>query len=178
MFTITGTYNFRPRIVAFRADYCRSCQSNTIALAHRTLDVFHVFWIPVIPLGAWTRWYCRQCGNRPHDVTTIRKSIRLLVAVFFLLLSTLFWSLGILSMLDPLAPSPEKKGFLIGGLAMTALFVLSGIWASKTRSDHFKERIRNVQPFVGHTCPVCDGNLDVSRTLTCRECGADSRPLQ
>ena len=178
MFVVTGTYNFLPKVVAFRSDYCRSCQSETIAFAKRTLDAFHVFWIPVVPLGIWTRWYCRRCDRRPHEATTVRRPVRVFVAVFFLLLSVLMWFLAVLPMLDLVPQSSNDKGYLIGAVVTSVLLILSCIWAWEFSSDDFKSRIRNVQSFVGHSCPLCSGNLDVSSTLTCRDCGAESRPLQ
>lgn len=178
MFVVTGTYNLLPKIVAFRSDYCRSCQSETISFARRSIDAFHLFWIPIIPLGIWTRWYCHQCGKSPHEVGSIRRSVRFFVAVFFLLLSALWWFLALLPILGLVPESPDDSGFLIGALVMSALLVLSSIWAWRLKSDDFRSRIREVQTFVGHSCPLCSGSLDVSSTLTCRECGAESRPLK
>jgi len=177
MFIITGTYNFRPRVVAFRSDYCQSCQSETISIARRTVDAFHVFWIPIFPLGIWTRWYCHQCGERPHEGNAIGKSVRVFVAAFFLLLSALSWFFVLLPILGLVPQSSDDKGFLISALLMSVLLVLSFIWVRRSRSDEFRSRIREVQTFVGHFCPLCSGGLDLSSTLTCRECGAENRPL-
>jgi len=177
MFVITGTYNFRPRVVAFRSDYCRNCQSKSISFARRTFDVFHLFWIPVIPLGIWTRWYCHQCGERPHEGNAIRKSVRIFIAVFFLLLSALFWLVTLLPILNLVPQSPDDKGFLISAIVMSVLLVLSLFWVWRYRSDEFESHIREVQTFADHSCPLCSGRLDLSNTLTCRECGAENRPL-
>ena len=177
MFLITGTYNFLPRVVAFRSDYCRGCQSETISFARRSVDAFHLFWIPIFPLGIWTRWYCHQCGEKPHEGNAIRKSVRVFVAVFFLLLSALFWFLALLPILGLVPQSSDDKGFLISALVLSVLLILSFIWVGRSRSDELKSHIREVQTFADHSCPLCSGSLDLSSTLTCRECGAENRPL-
>jgi hypothetical protein len=177
MFVVTGTYNFLPKVVAFRSDYCRHCQSETISFARRTVDAFHLFWIPIFPLGIWTRWYCHQCGERPHEANTIRKWVRVLVVAFFLLLSLPMWISALAPILGLVPQSTDDKGNLIGALLISVLLVLSFIWARGFRSDEIMSRIREVQTFVGHSCPICSGSLDISSTLTCRECGAENRPL-
>jgi len=177
MFVITGTYNFRPKVVAFRSDYCRNCQSESIALARRSIDVLHVFWIPIFPLGIWTRWYCQRCDSRPHEATTISRPVRIFVVVFILLLSALMWFLTLLPVLGLAPQSSDNKDYLIGALVMSVLLILSYIWAWRFNSDDFKSHISNVQPFAGHFCPLCSGRLDISNTLTCRDCGAENRPL-
>ena len=65
MITITGRYRFFPKPVAFRNDFCLRCDEQTIALSERTFDVLHFFWIPILPVGLWRRWFCSQCGYKP-----------------------------------------------------------------------------------------------------------------
>lgn len=178
MLVLTGTYNFLPRIVAFRSDFCRSCQSDTISFGRRTVDAFHVFWIPLVPLGIWTRWFCNSCGERPHNPTTVRRPVRLFVVFFFFLLSVMLWFLVLFALFTSVSQSPEARGFLVAALVMTVLLVLSIFWAWEFQSDKFKSRLSEVQPFSGHACPLCSGSLVISDKLTCRDCGAENRPLQ
>ena len=71
MLVIFGTYNFAKKPVAYRADYCRSCEGERLTLGVRSFDAFHLFWIPVLPLGFWTRWYCGQCQAHPHEADLV-----------------------------------------------------------------------------------------------------------
>ena len=74
MFIIHGAYHFWPKPVAFRDDYCLSCQSPRRSIAIRTLDVGHIFWIPVLPVGFWKHWKCISCGKDPHVNPKTRRS--------------------------------------------------------------------------------------------------------
>ena len=178
MYIHTGFYNLVPKIVAFRSDYCRTCRCETIAHARRSLEVFHVYWVPIFPLGIWTRWFCTKCGKRPHDPTTVRRPIRVIVVVFFLLLSVLLWFVVIVAMFYPSVNPTDDKFAMIGAIVMSIRLFLSGYWAWNTETDNYKARLINVMPYSGHACPLCADQLEFSRTLTCRGCGAQHRPLQ
>src|SRR5258708_1790660 len=65
MFFVHGQYHFRPKRTAFRNDFCLFCEKPRRAIQVRTLDVWHFFWIPLIPLGLWKRWHCTACGHSP-----------------------------------------------------------------------------------------------------------------
>ena len=66
MLLVHGRYFWARRILAFRNDYCLTCRAARMAFLHRTFDVFHLFWIPVLPLGFWQRWRCGVCGAEPQ----------------------------------------------------------------------------------------------------------------
>ena len=64
MFVIHGAYHFWPKRVAFRNDYCFTCGQACRAVAIRTFDVGHIFWIPILPVGS------RNIGSAPSAVET------------------------------------------------------------------------------------------------------------
>lgn len=53
MIVAYGFYSWFPRRTAFRRDYCRVCKCETTSFLLRTFKVFHLFWIPLVPLGFW-----------------------------------------------------------------------------------------------------------------------------
>jgi hypothetical protein len=77
MFIIHGIYHWRPRRTAFRNDYCRACKAQTVSVLIRTVDVLHLFWIPVLPLGVWSRWFCMRCKSRPHQNVATRRGFKI-----------------------------------------------------------------------------------------------------
>ena len=179
MFIISGTYNFSPRAVAFRRDYCRNCQGEVVSIAQRTIDALHIFWIPILPLGIWTRWYCGDCWKRPHaPKSAVRRPVRVLVVIFFFLLSVLFWFLAVASMYYSSLDSSDSRYFLIGAIAMSVLLVLTGLWAREYEPDDYKKRLGEVRQYADYECPMCGGLLHISSTMTCNVCGLEHRPLQ
>ncbi len=76
MIVIWGRYRFFAKHVAFRNDFCLRCGEETIALAERTFDVLHFFWLPFLPVGFWRRWFCSECGYKPSHPPRTRKAFK------------------------------------------------------------------------------------------------------
>ncbi len=172
MFIVAGTYNWSARLVAFRRDMCAHCPRETLSLGTRTLDFFHVFWIPILPLGRWTRWRCADCGNDPSQTTTVRRPFRLLLWLLVALMALAFVSVA------------ESGGAFANpvwmGRTLAAVVVaLVGWWAVRsTGSNDYEQRRAHVQPYNESACPLCGAHL--VRTLTettCSGCAAEHRPL-
>jgi hypothetical protein len=82
-----------PRRVAFRNDYCMACNAPRRAVQIRTLDVIHLYFIPLLPLGLWKRWCCCTCGMNPHQLHLTRRLIKTAVLVVFLFCTVFFFLL-------------------------------------------------------------------------------------
>jgi hypothetical protein len=172
MIVVGGTYSWFPKVVAFRRDLCRSCQQESLVLATRTYDFLHLFWVPVLPLGRWTRWGCGACGIDPAQTSEVRRSLRVVLVVF----------LAILVIIFALASGRNGDygyGIWVGrGLAL--LFVLLvAWWALRPQGiTDFEQRRALVPPFDGGDCPLCGAHLVRSLiTSTCSDCEAEHRPL-
>ena len=172
MFIVAGIYNWSARLVAFRRDLCASCQCETLALGTRTLDFFHVFWIPVLPLGRWTRWRCAVCGKNPSVATAVRRPFRILLWLFFVLIV-----LAMLSVAEEIS-TYDYSSWISRALAGT-LVVLTGWWALRpTGSETYQQRRAAVQPYSDDACPLCGAHLVRSLTdNSCSGCAAEHRPL-
>src|SRR5437879_4143615 len=92
MLIIRGAYHFRPTRVAFRNDYCLSCQAPRRAIAVRSFDVGHFFWVPILPVGYWRHWKCSECRRKPHSNLKLRR--RLKWATLYSLVGRLGHALG------------------------------------------------------------------------------------
>ncbi len=171
MVLIHGVYNFRPRRVAFRNDWCRRCRTVRLAVAVRSIDVLHVFWIPLVPIGAWTRWFCSTCLAQPHAPPGTRRGIKFAGVVVLGLMSTAMW-----------ASMPEAEPWLLWllrlGLPAVTLWML--LWAIRHRPEpDFSTALAAVHDYQGERCPVCgEGEFYSVEGWRCRVCGVEHRPLK
>ena len=172
MIIIYGSYHWFPKRTAFRRDYCRSCETETTSLRIRTLDVFHVFWIPLIPWGMWSRWVCAACGRRPHVNTRTRKGYKIAGLVALALMCLAFWVPGLESEME----LPVLWAFRLGlPLATVAL----GVSLKRHGPEpSFKRRLAEVVPHTSPTCPLCNGVLVTASPSFCNTCGAKHLPLK
>ena len=175
MLVIHGTYHWRARRIAFRNDFCRSCAGERLSVLIRTLDVLHVFWIPLIPLGFWNRWFCAHCGSRPHAVTRTRRGIKVAGAIAFAGMGLLAWAVPV----NEIAESREdvwiawlmRIGFPLAAIAATVSSLKQPI------EPRFKEVLAGVKPVEGWTCPLCQGQMFNVPSWHCMDCRAEHRPL-
>ena len=173
---IHGTYHWKPRRIAFRNDYCRKCEAERTSVLVRTIDVVHLFWIPILPLGVWSRWFCRHCGGRPHQAARTSRGFKIAGAAILALGSIGIWS-----------PMPAATGGDSSDVAilwalrlgLPLLTVLAIRWAVRHRPEpDFKRRLEQVRPFEGWQCPLCGGQLTSLPQGHCLNCGAEHRPLR
>ncbi len=173
---IYGIYRWFPKITGFRADFCRSCHCERLALRIRTLDFFFLFWIPVLPLGLWQRWRCSQCGNAPHRAAKTRRAMKIAGMATLLLVSALFWAVPADDM-DSEIGSPMIWGFRIVPLFLAAVLLW---WILSTgKEPTLNQRLRQVEPLDLSSCPLCDRPLyRFAAEASCGNCGAEHLPLK
>lgn len=155
----------RAKRVAFRNDYCLSCELPRRSVLMRTLDVFHVYWVPVLPLGFWKRWTCTRCGRQPHVNRKTRRSFKWAGLMVLLFLSALSWA-------APVAPDlvVVTWGFRIGA-PLGALLVLAHLLRTPTDLS-LTQRLASIGPATDTICPFCGTQLIVlSSVCTCPICG-------
>ncbi len=166
---IHGLYHWRPKRIAFRADYCRSCEASRIAVLIRTIDVLHVFWIPILPLGMWSRWFCGTCGRRPHQSTRTRRGFKVAGAIALALYSAAVWM--------PFANDEDWMVWVLRVLLPILTVLLAASALRAPLEPDFKARLAQVAEFQGWFCPICGGNLVNFPRLYCTQCHAEHRPL-
>ena len=168
-----GTYSFARTLVAYRNDYCLTCNRERTAYQIRTFDILHLFWLPILPLGFWKRWRCGTCGADPHASPRTRRSFKWAGVVVLFLTGLLGWAV-------PVREFPEDSLFFwvlrIGG-------PVGGLWALwatlRTPSDvDLKGMLRAVQPITDVDCPICKIPLFPSEPAwRCTRCGIKRRAL-
>jgi len=167
MLIVHGRYFWRRKVIAYRNDFCLSCATERVAWQHRTFDVFHLFWVPLLPLGFWKRWQCGKCGNNPHASPRTRKGFKWIGVAVLGLMSLSGWGVS---------PNeqPDDALFIwamrIGGPIATVW----AAWATLNSAPDMDltERLRRVQPISDTNCPLCRVSLYHNGSeWQCPECG-------
>ena len=175
MLVFYGSYRWAPKLVAFRNDWCTQCQQQRLVFGRRTIDFGHFFWIPILPLGRWTRWYCVNCGSDPAQSAETRRPFRIIAWLFALLF---FGSMGVTA-LDGDSYYEDTTRILMGVLGVLGIGYMTW-WAFRSfGGKSFKERRAAVTAYAEPICPICDGHLAQSlENQSCSSCGAEHRPLK
>ena len=171
---IHGIYHWRRRLLAFRNDYCLSCAQPRLAFLHRTFDVLHVFFVPVLPLGFWKRWLCGVCGRNPHARATTAKPLEWLGIAFLLLGAVVFWT----TTPDHRAGKDNDPAMVWTfriALPVAAAFAIRHTQQAKP-PERLAEQLRGIAANRDSTCPRCGRTLTVAAPwYRCGGCGLERR---
>jgi len=158
-----GVYRFRSRVVAFRNDFCLTCNSRQRAVQVRTFNVLSLKMIPLIPVGFWKRWQCVSCSRNPGYNPRSRRRFALTLAVLAGAFAAIFWGL-------PVEPSQAQLWLFIRFVSPVVI-VAGIIWAIVSeRTPKDAERLVNVPPAADITCPFCRASLSPT-DWRCVNCG-------
>jgi hypothetical protein len=148
MLIVYGVYKFKPRRVAFRNDYCLTCSQPRRAQQIRTFNAFHIFWIPLIPLGFWKQWLCTKCGSGPHYRRTTRRGFKWVGFALLVLFSVALWVL-------PVDPEVATGIWVLrAGLPVGAALTLRHLL--RTPKDiPLEEQLAAIPPADDTNCPFC-----------------------
>lgn len=173
MLIIHGRYFWGRRVLAFRNDYCLTCKAPRLAFLHRTFDVFHLFWIPVLPLGFWQRWHCDRCGADPHERVTTSVVFKWIGVVLLAVFAAVTWAPDVARDIpDPLARLALRLGMMV------AVLVAAWLAAHSRPPEDLREKLRSVQANRDGTCPRCGTTLTVAAPwYRCGKCGLERRAL-
>lgn len=170
---IYGWYRFARSVVAYRRDYCLSCDAERTAFQRRAFYVLHVFWLPLLPLGFWRAWQCAACAGDPHVLPGTRRSILWLCVACLALLAVAFWA-------GPLRVESSDAAFIWSLRVIFPLATLAAAWALLRRPPDAKlsDKLRTVQPLLDPTCPLCGVMLMPSEPRwRCPKCGIERAAL-
>jgi len=167
---IHGTYSFKRRIVAFRDDYCLGCSAPRVAYLHRTFDVWHLFYIPLLPLGFWKKWKCATCGKDPHTPIGTRYAFKWAGIVVLAILSATCW-------LIPIEKGDEAFDWSARiGFPIAFMFTLWVTLHSK-RDENLKDKIAEIRSSTTKNCPRCGSPVPPLDKWHCFNCGIERREL-
>ena len=173
MLIIHGRYHWGRRQLAFRNDYCLACGAPRLAYLHRTFDVLHLFWIPVLPLGFWKRWHCAHCGRNPHARVTTAPAVKWIGVAALAFFSLVVWAPAV----DRDIEEPALRWAL--RLAFATATIAAAVATSRARPpEHLAEKLRGIQANRDGACPRCGTTLTVaSPWYRCGKCGLERQAL-
>jgi hypothetical protein len=154
MLLIHGAYHFWPKRVAFRNDYCLRCSAPRRAIAIRTFDVGHIFWIPILPVGFWKHWTCAVCGCDPQASVNTRRSFKWVGLALLLLVSVAMWA-------TPIDSDPEstRLGWILRIAAPLGSAVLLRHLLRTPKEPSLRARLATIEPAADTLCPFCETPL-------------------
>lgn len=163
-----GLYKFRTIQIAYRLDYCVTCDGERITEQFRSFDAVHVWFVPLIPLGFRYRWVCPVCANDPHMRPT-GLWIWFLGAISLLLMpvAVVMWLPGVFD--------PSEQWYMWTARLITAALLWPTMWGVKRYWDTYVTsgwaltRTLATLPLLScDTCLYCGGPLD--RERYCPKC--------
>ena len=164
MLIIHGTYHFLPKTTAFRNDYCLACAAPRRSFRIRTFDVLHVFWIPLLPVGLWSRWHCSACGGDPHVSGKTRRSFKIAGLVLLALFAVLFW-------IVPIEPGEEATFWVLRFAAPIGAILTFRHLRSAPPDTNLARELTRIPPASDMSCPGCSTPLVRSADWYCPQCG-------
>ena len=164
MILIHGIYRWAAKRIAFRNDYCLSCEAPRKAMQIRTFDAWHLFWVPLLPLGFIKRWFCMTCGMQPSHNKKTRFGYKIAGMFVLLIFTVFFW-------MCPVQQGDEAFFWVFRiGAPLGLMFTFFHLLRSKrdpTYSDHF----HSVKAADDTICPFCNVPLVAMPQFLCPVCG-------
>jgi hypothetical protein len=168
-----GTYRFKQHPVGVRMDYCTCCKKERVTIQIKSFDMYHLSFIPLIPLGWKTRWLCTECRLDPRAHYGVSRG---LMSVF---LGVLALFTGIMTIGTWAANPADATDMPVGALwamrfiapLLTALFVYLGFIRKAGNPDIAgAEQRKRILPLDGKTCPLCRQPATQVGVPTCTRC--------
>jgi hypothetical protein len=160
-----GFYRFEGRRVACRNAYCTVCRAPRLAEGHRLLVVFHVFFIPLLPIWYTMLWRCRTCENDTTSNMPGTPSVLIGRALLMLGFSVVSGAMAIWM----------RAYLLLGAFAIAGLAMAIGFLATLRRPQYrrYLDAERSVTPLNPGVCPVCRAVLAPRAVPRCGTCRID-----
>lgn len=150
MHILHGIYYILPRRLAFRNDFCLGCAAPRRTVQISTLNVLHLYGIPVLPLARWKRWSCTECGRRPDENLKTRRPFKIAGLLILLMFTFVFWVMPVDSKV------PTMSWVYRFGAPIGAFFTAIHLATSRPDEPGYKE-LRSKIPMANDTiCPFCD----------------------
>lgn len=162
---VHGFYRFGSRRIACRNAYCTTCGEARFSEGRRSWVVLHVAFIPVLPVGVETRWYCQRCGE---EVDAHRPS-RPWAFVAGMILGLVACVAGVSFLREEHERDAALGCFLLGAALLGGCAY--GLKSAKYRA--YEAGRRGVTPLAGDHCPYCEQPIFASVKPRCQACRVD-----
>jgi hypothetical protein len=169
MLVVHGLYRFGLKKIGVRRDVCYNCKEQCIAELWKSFHCYHLFWIPLIPLGPRREWECTLCGVNPRRKPTIGVLVKILSVLLMLILGSVTVSLW--------ATPVYQIGVdgLVWGLRLLFPGAMAGlVWLMFIRKPKpepsIEARRALVEPLSDRECFYCRGPLEQGLEVHCPTC--------
>lgn len=164
---LEGVQSYRSRIIAYRNDYCVTCNAQRRAHQIRSFKAYQVYYIPIIPLGFWREWQCAECSRDPHVYSSALRRVRWFIVLF----AGMFAITGVIASFDQ---QDSAVTMWLMRLGLPALFFTVLWFVLRNKPDRaLREKLRQIAPDRNDACALCSGALVLEHGWRCSQCGAE-----
>jgi len=161
---LEGVRSYRRQLVAYRNDFCISCNAPRLAHQVRSFKIYHLYYIPIVPLGFWREWECSECGRDPHAYPGTPRNLRWMMVLF----AAFFAITGVIASFDGQDSAMTKWLMRLG---LPALFFIVLWFAFRNKPDRaLREKLRALNADHNDTCALCSGTLVLDQGWRCSQC--------
>lgn len=172
MLVVHGIYSVKRKIVAYRNDFCLSCEAPRRAYRIRSFDVVHLFFVLVLPLGFWRHWRCSVCARNPHTHPHTRRSFKWAGVVILAIFAAAAWVPGV-------GKEDSSANAWMMRIGLPIAFV-AALWLTlKSKPDlALGEKLREITPAQDSLCPLCKGVVVLGPRSRCSNRGVERTTLR
>ena len=175
MIVLYGIRTWKRKVVAYRNDFCLSCEEPRRALHIRSIKALHLFFIPVLPIYFWWHWECSECGRPPHSdpQPRTRRGFKKLLTIFSGMFALVVW----VSPGSETGNSPTVTWIVRVVLTITFLF---SFWymVKPTTSIRLSEKLKEIEPDQDNFCALCKAPLILGSDWRCSGCGVERTAIR
>jgi len=149
---------YKDKIHAYKKMRCNQCKQDRIFYQLKGLQWFHLFFIPIIPVGSNKIWECSHC--RRHQKDYIISNFWLYIIIIFAVLSLLLGTVGY--------STPDKN-------VVIAFFVLAGLFSALILVQRNKDTTKFLPLDNTKECLLCNGELKYieKNRYKCKRCAVE-----
>lgn len=155
-----GIYHFGKKRVACRNGYCVTCARTRLFEGRRSVMVFHLAFIPLLPFAVRVRYFCRYCDERLGS----RRPSRRVFLIAGLACGLMFTVIGLKWLFQGAEAGSGVTTF--GVLLVSGLYYL----LRKQRYVTYDAGVASVVPLPADACPYCGAALFASTKPRCHDC--------
>lgn len=164
---LEGVRSYKSSNVAYRNDFCVSCNAPRRAYQVRSFKAYQLYYIPIIPLGFWREWQCSECGRDPHAYPGRLRNAKWAVV----LLAGFFAITGVIASFEPQDSALTVWLMRVGMPAL--FFALLWFVTRKSPGRALREKLKIISPDRDDTCALCGGALILGHGWRCSQCEAE-----
>jgi hypothetical protein len=167
---LQGVYSLGKKIVAYRNDVCLTCAGPRRIYGLRSFRIYHIFFLPLIPLGFGRIWRCSVCSLDPKLNTGAEMVWAWAWCILFGIMSITGW-------LDAQS-HPRSVWSILVAIWLVFLFLL---WRAVNITRRFRsipvfrleDELRALKQADEKACPFCGTMYMNGDRVSCPHCGVE-----